>query len=122
MPGDSVYQFDSVPQTPLSDHIKKLLSKAKSGEETAFSQLYDLYFEKIYRFTFFRVSHKEVAEDLTEDVFIKAFASLNALTQTASFEAWLYQIARRKVIDYYRSKRLQLPLDEVEHTLEYETN
>jgi RNA polymerase sigma-70 factor, ECF subfamily len=99
-----------------------LVKQARSGVEAALSELYDRYFIKIYRFIFFRVGHKETAEDLSEDVFVKAFASLHTLENDAVFEGWLYQIARNKVIDYYRSKKALVPIEEVENTLEYETN
>jgi RNA polymerase sigma-70 factor (ECF subfamily) len=109
-------------KSSFTDQLKGLLVQARSGNEAAFTQLYDLFFEKIYRFTFFRVGHKEVAEDLTEDVFIKAFSNLHSLQQDQVFESWLYQIARNRIIDYYRSKKQIVALDEVENTLEYETN
>ena len=120
---DSVYSFDglSLDGSP-AERLKKLLSKAKTGEQAALTILYELFFEKIYRFTFYRVGHKEVAEDLTEEVFIKAFENLGKLEATAKFESWLYQIARNRIIDYYRGKKLWTSLDDVEHTLEYETN
>ena len=106
----------------LKSRLSELLGKARTGDQAAFTEIYDLFFEKIYRFIFFRVGHKEVAEDLTEDVFIKAFKSLGSLTKENSFESWLYQIARNKIIDYYRSKKVVVALEEVENTLEYETN
>jgi RNA polymerase sigma-70 factor (ECF subfamily) len=99
-----------------------LVKQARSGLETAFAQIYDLYFTKIYRFIFYRVGHKETAEDLAEDVFVKAFGSLPSLEDDKVFESWLYTIARNKVIDYYRSKKALVPIEEVENTLEYETN
>src|SRR3989344_2331792 len=117
MPNGSVYSFDSLSLNSLSDRVGKLLNKAKSGENTAFGELYELCFDKIYRFVYFRVGHKEIAEDLTEEVFIKAFENLHTLNQSSSFEAWLYQIARNKVIDYYRSKQMLTNLDDVEHSL-----
>ncbi len=122
MPNGSVYSFDSLSLNSLPDRIKKLLSKAKSGENAAFGELYELCFDKIYRFIYFRVGHKEIAEDLTEEIFIKAFENLHTLNQSGSFEAWLYQIARNKVIDYYRRKQMLTNLEDVEHSLEYETN
>ncbi len=119
---DSVY-FNSLPIEGFpAERLKKLLSKAKSGEHAALSELYELCFDKIYRFIFYRVGHKEVAEDLTEEVFTKAFENLKSLQTSSKFEAWLYQIARNKVIDYYRSKKQLTALEDVEHTLEYETN
>lgn len=111
----SVYKHTGVP-------LASLLSAARQGDQAAFGELYDLLFDKIYRFIFFRVGHKETAEDLAEDVFVKAFQGLSKLQKEAAFESWLYQIARNRITDYYRSKKLVVPLDEVENTLEYETN
>lgn len=105
-----------------SGRLETLLEDAKSGKDSAFSKLYELYFDKIYRFAYFRVSHKEIAEDITEEVFIRAFTSLSSLDKASSFESWLYQIARNRIIDYYRSKKQLLPLDDLENTLQYETN
>jgi RNA polymerase sigma-70 factor (ECF subfamily) len=102
--------------------LQEVLLHAKAGKEEALTQLYNHYFERLYRFIYYRVGHKEVAEDLTEDVFIKIFKGIGNLQQTAAFEGWLFQIARNQVIDHYRSKKNLVPLDEVENTLEYETN
>lgn len=103
----------------ISEHI---LRQAQAGTTEAMAVLYNHYFERIYRFIYYRVSHKETAEDLTEEVFVKVFDKLKDLEQLAAFEGWLFQIARNKVIDYYRSKKQTVALEDVENTLEYETN
>ena len=100
----------------------QLVKKAQGGSEAAFGQVYDLLFQKIYRFIFYRVGHKEVAEDLAEEVFIKAFGKLGTLDKPEVFLGWIYRIARNTVIDYYREKKLTVSLEDVENTLEYETN
>ena len=102
--------------------LKQTLKKAQAGSNEALADLYNAYFQRIYSFTFYRVSHKETAEDLTEDVFVKAFEKIRGLTELEAFEGWLFQIARNKVIDYYRSKKQVVALEEIESTLEYETN
>lgn len=102
--------------------LEQTLKMARSGSDQALTALYNHYFERIYRFIFYRVSHKETAEDLTEDVFVKLFAKLKDLEQTGAFEGWLFQIARNLVIDYYRSKKQTIAIEDVENTLEYETN
>lgn len=104
------------------DQLEQILKEAQTGSNEALTKLYNAYFERIYRFIFYRTSHKETAEDLTEDVFIKLFKSLKNLDQLAAFEGWMFQIARNKVIDYYRSKKQTVALEDVESTLEYETN
>jgi RNA polymerase sigma-70 factor (ECF subfamily) len=104
------------------DTLQNLLALAKKGRQSAFGQIYNLYFKKIYQFIFYRVGHKEVAEDLAEDVFLKAFSKISSVNKDSSFMGWLYQIARNRVIDYYRERKLTVTLEEVENTLEYETN
>jgi RNA polymerase sigma-70 factor, ECF subfamily len=103
-------------------NLEAILKQAQAGQSEAFETLYTTYFERIYRFIFYRVSHKETAEDLTEDVFVKVFAGIRKLEKLAAFEGWLFQIARNLVIDYYRTKKATVALTEVENTLEYETN
>ena len=101
---------------------EELLQKAQNNHPDALSEIYRLFFKKIFRFVFFRVSHKETAEDLSEEVFIKAFAKLGSIHNHSAFEGWLYQIARNSVIDYYRQKKTTVALEDVENTLEYESN
>ena len=70
-----------------------------------FSQIYDQYIDKIYRFVYLKVSSQEIAEDVTSKVFLKgweAFQSQNK--EIKNPVAFLYQIARNAVVDHYREK------------------
>lgn len=88
------------------------LREAKLGDREAFGKLYQLYMEKIYRFCYFRLGQKkEDAEDVTADVFVKAWRKLDTFTD-GSFQAWLYMIARNSIIDFYRVQKRQVPLSE----------
>lgn len=120
MEADSVFIIAQANSSETRGISESLVAKAKQGDSAAFSRLYDLYFKKIYQFVFYRVSHKEIAEDLTEDVFIKAYSKLSGINSNTSFEGWLYQIARNRVIDYYRDKKQMVALDEIENTFSYE--
>lgn len=116
---------DSAHSNEISkEQLEQLINQARSASssEQALTTLYNTYFQRIYRFIFYRVSHKETAEDLTEEVFLKTFSNLHKLEQTQAFEGWMFQIARNLVIDYYRSKKATVALEEVEHSLEYESN
>jgi len=87
--------------------------QAKSGDHEAFTQLYDGYMERVYRYVYFRVSDDTVTEDLVSQVFLKAWQNLDRYKVGATpFIAWLYVIARNLVIDHYRSKRESVPLEE----------
>jgi RNA polymerase sigma-70 factor (ECF subfamily) len=94
-----------------------LVQRAKSGDSEAFGKLYDAYIARVYRYVYFRVSDDDIAEDLTSQVFLKAWESLDRYQIGSSpFVAWLYTIARNLVIDYYRTKKESVPLEDV-HTL-----
>ncbi|MDR3642107.1 MAG: RNA polymerase sigma factor [Candidatus Doudnabacteria bacterium] len=118
---NSVYNISNANFTG-QDALAALLAKAKQGNQEALTEIYELYFKKLYRFIFFRVGHKQLAEDLAEDVFLRAFTKLSDVSDNASFQGWLYQIARNLVIDHYRQKKQIIDIEELENSLEYESN
>ncbi len=87
---------------------KVLLYRLQVKQDTeAFAALYDLYIKRIYRFVFFKVSGHEEAEDITSEVFLKAWNYISEKKDIKSFSGLLYRIARNSIIDLYRSKSLQ---------------
>lgn len=89
-----------------------LIRQAKSGDRDAFGKLYTLYLDKLYRYVFFRVGqNKELAEDITSEIFLKAWKNLDDF-KDGSFQAWVYTIARNKVIDFYRTNKNHDKLEE----------
>ncbi len=98
---------------PLPDEAK-LVKLAKAGDQAAFAGLYDGYFERIYRYVYFRVADEQTAEDLTSQVFLKAWENIGRYKPSgAPLLAWLYTIARNAVIDHYRTRKETVALDEV---------
>ncbi|MBI2437047.1 MAG: RNA polymerase sigma factor [Candidatus Magasanikbacteria bacterium] len=86
---------------------KKLVLRVQEYKDTeAFGKLYDLYIQKIYRFVFLKVSHKEEAEDITSEVFLKTWNYLTEKKDTRidSFSGLIYRIARNTLVDFYRKK------------------
>lgn len=71
----------------------------------AFHQLVDCFQPGIYRMIYFRIGSAVDAEDLTQDVFLKAFKHIRRLKQAAAFSGWLYRIAVNRVRDHYRKKQ-----------------
>jgi RNA polymerase sigma-70 factor (ECF subfamily) len=85
-----------------------------SGKPEAFGALYDHYLPKIYRFILIKVSHKEQAEDLTHQTFLKAWESVGSYKEQGNpFGSWLYRIARNTVIDYYRANKPKVDIEDV---------
>lgn len=97
---------------------KLLLLKIKTKQDPeAFAELYDFYVEPIYRFVYFKLSNKEDAEDITSEIFLKAWDYLiDPEKNVASFRRLVYTIARNRIIDVYRerAKRLECPVDVVQ--------
>lgn len=94
---------------------KYLLYRIQSRKDpVAYAEMYDRYVTSIYRFVFFKVSNHEDAEDITADVFLKAWHYVTEHTEIRSFRAIIYRIARNLVIDLYRhrSHEPSVPLTE----------
>ena len=91
---------------------KDLVHRAKAGDPEAFTALYDAYLSHVYRYVFFRVADDQTAEDITSQVFLRAWEHLKRYRQDGSFLAWLYTIARNAVIDHYRTRKEVVPLND----------
>ncbi|MFC0470696.1 sigma-70 family RNA polymerase sigma factor [Halalkalibacter kiskunsagensis] len=64
--------------------------------------LYSLYYEEIFRYLLQRTRQKELAQDLTQDTFLKAFNGLSSFKGKSSIKTWLYTIAHHTFINWYR--------------------
>ena len=87
------------------------INSCLNGNMDAFEVLYDLYIQKVYRFVYYRVSHKQTAEDLVSVVFTKAFTKFASFDKSANFHTWIIRIARNTVIDHYRTNKQTMDLD-----------
>ncbi|MFH1184048.1 MAG: sigma-70 family RNA polymerase sigma factor [Chloroflexota bacterium] len=108
--------------TSIGPDETSLIRRAQSGDAGAFGRLYDACVDRIYRYIFFRVTDREIAEDLTSEVFLKAWENLHRYRPGGPFMAWLYTIARNTVIDHYRTRKRSVSLDEtvIKHDLRLE--
>lgn len=94
---------------------EQIVQRAVNGDQEAFTQLYDMHFDKVYRYIYVKVHSQAEAEDLTQDVFIKAYEAIKSYRwRNLPFTAWLFKIAHNRVIDYVRktSKEKKTSLDE----------
>ena len=92
----------------------EIIEKYQKGEKDNFALLYDKYIDRIYAFVYYKTHHKETAEDLVSQVFLKALKKIDSFNiDQGTFQAWLYQIARNTVIDHYRTKKNDQAFDDV---------
>ena len=101
------------PQMHSQGTEESLVERAVQCDRAAFTALYDKYVDRIYRHVYYRVSNQSEAEDITQEVFIRAWKAINKYKRRgAPFVAWLLAIAHNLVVDYYKTRKESIPLDE----------
>lgn len=79
-----------------------LVERARGGDAWAFEQLYRTYVDRVYAYVAFRVRDADLADDLTQEVFIQALRALGGYDWRGSLAPWLLRIARNTVVDHWR--------------------
>jgi RNA polymerase sigma-70 factor (ECF subfamily) len=97
-------------QSTLSQDDSALVRAAQTDAE-AFALLYDRYVQRLYHYCYHRTNNVRDAEDLTSQIFLAAMEAFPRYRQDGHFAAWLFTIARNKVVDHYR-RAADLSLDE----------
>ncbi|HEY7781474.1 MAG TPA: sigma-70 family RNA polymerase sigma factor [Ktedonobacterales bacterium] len=98
------------------DALDALVERAIARDHEAFGALYDLYFERIFRYVLLKVGEPAEAEDLAATVFLNAWRGIGHFVSRGpgSFGAWLFRLAHNALVDRYRHLREAAPLDEVD--------
>ncbi|MBD0384275.1 RNA polymerase sigma factor [Paenibacillus sedimenti] len=84
---------------------EQLIDRIRQGHSEAYRVLVERHKGYIYTIVYRMVAHKETAEDLTQEVFVKLFRSLTYFRGDAKFTTWLYRLATNLVTDYRRSQK-----------------
>ncbi|HEY93894.1 MAG TPA: RNA polymerase sigma factor [Dehalococcoidia bacterium] len=93
-------------ESGLDLETETLVERAVGGDTEAFGRLYDMYADRIYRHIYYRISNIKDAQDLTQEVFFKAWKGLPKYKRTKTpFLGWLFTISHNRIIDYYRTKK-----------------
>ncbi len=88
---------------PNFETEKELLTQVSEGDEKAFRNLFESYYEKLYQYIFGFIKSKQVSEELVMDVFLKIWLGRDIIPQIHSFNAFLFRVAHNKSIDFLRS-------------------
>jgi RNA polymerase sigma-70 factor (ECF subfamily) len=79
-----------------------LMRQFQSGDRDAFTHLVHRHKQNVFQFVLSKVKDRELASDLTQDVFVKLFKSADWYQPTGKFRSWLFRMAQNICIDYYR--------------------
>jgi RNA polymerase sigma-70 factor, ECF subfamily len=90
---------------PSAETIETLIKRCLRGDEIAWEQIVRQYWRKVFNVAYKFVGRHAEAEDLTQEIFLKIFKSLDTFDRRANFQTWLISISRNLCIDHYRSVR-----------------
>jgi len=94
---------DLIAQQPPG--IDALIEQCLGGDQAAWEQIVRLHWRKVFNVAYKFVGSHEQAEDLTQEIFLKIFRSLDTFDRRANFQTWLVSVSRNLCIDHYRSVR-----------------
>ncbi|MFW5791368.1 MAG: RNA polymerase sigma factor [Desulfohalobiaceae bacterium] len=99
---------EKLDKTVLDDAfvLQSWVRRARSGERSAFERLVEWYQERVYRLVYYRIRSRADAQELTQDVFLKAYKNLPRLKEDGKFKSWLFSIAVNRARDHLRRKKL----------------
>src|SRR5918995_6771925 len=87
------------------DAVETLIQRCLQGDQHAWDLIVRQYWRKVFNVAYKFVGRHDEAEDLTQDIFLKIFKSLDTFDRRANFQTWLISISRNLCIDHYRSVR-----------------
>jgi len=93
------------PDSPSTADVEALIQRCLKGDQLAWDAIVKQYWRKVFNVAYKFVGKHDEAEDLTQDIFLKIFKSLNTFDRRANFQTWLISISRNLCIDHYRSVR-----------------
>lgn len=98
-----------------------LVEQARAGHYEAYEELVRRYQRRVYALVYNMTSNREDAEDMVQDVFVKAYRSLNGFKGDSSFYTWIYRIAVNRTINHLKRRKrhaADLRLDDMDQAVE----
>jgi RNA polymerase sigma-70 factor, ECF subfamily len=97
--------------SPLQDE-DIIVQRAQKQDSEALTQIYEAYFDKIYRYLVVRIRNEIEAEDLTQQVFVKVLQSISTYkNKGVPFSSWIYRIAHNQMVDFMRHQNKKSTVD-----------
>jgi RNA polymerase sigma-70 factor (ECF subfamily) len=87
------------------DETEALIQRCLRGDQVAWERIVRLHWRRVFNVAYKFVGKHDEAEDLTQDIFLKIFKSLDTFDRRANFQTWLISVSRNLCIDHYRSVR-----------------
>lgn len=98
----------------------RLAELARKGDINAFGELYKRYSPRVYNLVYRMLGNAEEAEDVRQDVFLKAFKSLKGFRGQSSFTTWIYRIATNQCLDVMRRRKTSVSTEALQENQGWE--
>lgn len=90
--------------------MEAIIRAVKAGDTASYRRVVETYQNPIYRYILKMTNHKELSEDLTQEVFMTAYEKINQYSPKYSFQAWLYKIAKNKTLNALKKQKRVIPM------------
>ena len=96
------------------EQINQLVLDSQKGNKESFVKIYENFYVRIFRYIYVKCSNVQESENLTQEVFIKAFKAISSFqfkqdgNNGPSFSSWIFTIARNQIIDFYRKNNTKM--------------
>lgn len=103
--------------TEVSDAI----SRCKRGESEAWEVIINSYSKPVYNIALNFIADRDVAADITQDIFLKLYHNIDKFKEEKNFSAWLFTLSRNYCIDYWRKNKRYLQCDALDEKMSADT-
>ena len=111
---------DTNKTSDTSAQLVFLVNQAKDGNRSAFAQLVDQFQADVFRMVYYRIRVRADAEDIAQDVFLKAYQKISSVKDVARFRGWMFSITLNRIRDFQRKKRFRSLFKVEDENIEYE--
>ena len=92
----------------MKNHDAQLIQRTLAGDQSAFNALVQKYQKPVHAYVWRKIGDYHIAEEITQDIFLRAYQKLNTLNNQDSFAGWLYVIAARHCFAWFKKKRIPM--------------
>lgn len=102
--------------------LEEIVARCLQGEEYAWEYIVRTFSRRIYNMAYQITMNSAEAEDLTQEIFLKLYTSLNKYSLGSNFKLWLYRLAKNHIIDWYRKRKyVNLKMEEMKKDILFES-
>jgi RNA polymerase sigma-70 factor (ECF subfamily) len=97
--------------------VSDVVSRCKNGESEAWEMIINSYSKPVYNIALNFIADKDIAADITQDIFLKLYQNIGKFKEEKNFSAWLFTLSRNYCIDYWRKNKRYLQCDVLDDKL-----